>query len=333
VLKESRLLRTKALSSMRRAMQSFNSLDDDGRSTSVLLLLKAALRERKVAVFDKKTGRSLGFDKCLRLANEHLALSSESTGVLRAIDAMRDDQQHYLGGNDEALLYLHFRAAITVFDDILHEVFSERLGDHIPARVLPVSTLAPQDIDVLIDSHFTQVQDLLQPGRRMRDEARQQIRTLLALEGHVSEDVAISEKDVNRVERAVKAGKTREEVFPRLADLTTAVGGAGIDITVRISKKEGAPVRYIGADDPTAAAAVREVDLQRKYHLSRSDLSRLCGISPTAAKRLREKLGIDERPDCCHVFEHGQSRFPSFSDKALKAMRESLAPATEGGGE
>lgn len=318
-------------------MQSFNSLENDGRPTSVLLhlqhsfemLLKAALRERRVRVFDDKTGRSLGFDKCLRLATQHLGLDNQSIGVLRAIDAMRDDQQHYLGGDDEALLYLHFRAAITVFDDVLREVFGEALADHIPARVLPVSTLPPQDIDVLIDSHFSQIQELLQPGRRKRDEARQQIRTLLALEGHVSEDVAISEKDVNRVERAMKAGKSREEVFPRLADLTTAVGGAGVDVTVRISKKEGAPVRYIGADDPTEAAAVREIDLQRKYHMSRSDLSRLCGLSPAAAKRLRERLGIDERPDCCHVFEHGQSRFPSFSDNALHAMRAAVAESAQ----
>ena len=147
MLKESKLLRAKALSSLRRAMQSFNAMDDDGRMTSVLLhlqhsfemLLKAALRERGLAVFDKKTGRSLGFDKCLRLAAGHLSLSSESSGVLRAVDAMRDGEQHYLGADDEALLYLHFRAGITIFDDILRAVFNDSLANHLPERVLPIS--------------------------------------------------------------------------------------------------------------------------------------------------------------------------------------------------
>ena len=68
--RESRLLKTKAIASLRRAARAFNDLDDEGRVTSTLLhaqhalemLLKAALREKGVRVFDKATGRSIGFD-------------------------------------------------------------------------------------------------------------------------------------------------------------------------------------------------------------------------------------------------------------------------------
>ncbi|MGE5597144.1 MAG: DUF3644 domain-containing protein [Hyphomicrobiales bacterium] len=330
--KESKLLKQKAIASLRRAAQAFNSLDDDGRITTVLLhtqhafemLLKAALREKQVVVFDKRTGRSIGFDKCVNLATEKLKLSSAAAGTLRALDALRDDEQHYLGCDDEGLLYVHLRAGVTLFDDILRQVFSEGLSDHLPDRVLPISTQPPADLDLLIDQEFSQIRELLKPSRRKRAEARKKIRTLLAMEAHTTEEVSISEKDVDRVEKAVRAGKDRGDVFPRLAGLTTVVEGTGLSVTVRFSKKEGIPVRYIAADDPTEAAAVREVDLQRKYYLSRADLAKKLGLTPEKAAALRWHLGIDTDPDCQHTFVHGASRFPSFSDNAVGRMKAFL---------
>jgi hypothetical protein len=326
--RESRLLKAKAVASLRHATQTFNSLDNDGRISTVLLhtqhafemLLKAALRERRVVIFDKKTGRSIGFEKCVNLATEKLKLSPAATGTLRVLDALRDDEQHYLGCDDEGLLYVHLRAAVTLFDDILRDVFAEPLANHLPERVLPISTQPPADLDLLIDQEFGQIQELLKPSRRRRAEARQKIRTLLAMEAHTTEDVTISEKDVDRVERAVKSGKTRDDVFPRLAGLTTLVEGTGVSVTVRFSKKEGMPIRYISADDPTEAAAVREVDLQRKYHMSRSELAKRLALSTQKAAALRWHLGIDTDPDCQHTFEHGASRFPSYSDNAAGRM-------------
>jgi len=98
------LLKDKALASVRRAVKAFNDLDHDGRQTAVMLnlqhafemLLKAGIADRKVRVFDKRTGRSIGFEKCLALAGEHLGLSPEQIGLLRAIDALRDEEQHWL---------------------------------------------------------------------------------------------------------------------------------------------------------------------------------------------------------------------------------------------
>lgn len=316
-------------------------MDDDGRVTAVLLhaqhsfemLLKAALQARGVTVFDARTGKSIGLSKCLNIGTEKLGLSSEDAGTIRALDAMRDDEQHYLGSYDEGILYLHLRAAVTIFGKLLVSVFNETLADHLPERVLPISTVPPDTIDILIDRQYTQVQQLLAPGQRHRPEARQKIRSLLALEAHAVDEVGVSEKDVNRVERAVKQGKTRSDVFPRLENLTSVAAGSGVNVTVSFSKREGIPVRYIGADDPTEAAAVRQVDLSRKYHLGRAELASKCGLTTTKAKRLRDQLGLDADPDCCHVFEHGRSRFPSYSDNAVTKMKDALDnqdPANEG---
>jgi hypothetical protein len=154
----------------------------------------------------------------------------------------------------------------------------------------------------------------------------------LALEAHTAEEVHISEKDVNRVERGIKQGKTRSDVFPRLDGLTSVASESGISVTVHFSRGGGGmPVRYVGADDPTEAAAVREIDLTRKYHLGRQELAEKCSLNTAEAKRLRDRLGIDGDPDCCHVFRHGKSQFPSFSDNAVRKMKEAIASASAAG--
>jgi len=50
-------------------------------------------------------------------------------------------------------------------------------------------------------------------GRR-RAEARGRIRVLLAMEAHVEEDTAVSKKEVDRIEAAVRSGRKRDVVFP-----------------------------------------------------------------------------------------------------------------------
>jgi hypothetical protein len=328
----SALLKDKAIASIRRMVTAFNGLDDEGRQTAVLIalqhafemLLKAALRERRVVVFDKRTGRSIGLEKCLRLSQEHLKLSDDQLGVLRTIDNLRDEEQHWLAQVNEGLLYVHARAAITLFDEILNDVFHERLAEHLPERVLPVSTRPMTDVDVLFDEQYRQVRDLLQPGRRRRVEARSLLRGLLAMEGHVSDEAQVSEKDVNRVERGVRDGKPLEQVFPRLTAVAAKFTGDGPTVKVHFTKRQGAPVHFVPADDPRESAAVREVDLQRKYHLSARDLAERLELTQPRATALRRHLGIDEDPDCRHDFTFGKLQVTQYSDNALTRMRDAL---------
>ncbi|MCA1984433.1 hypothetical protein [Nocardioides nematodiphilus] len=119
---EARVLHRKALSSLTVATTAFNSPVDEGRVTQVLLslqhcfemLLKAALVQNGVRVFDKQLGRSIGFEACIRQAFNHstIRLTDAEAGTLRAIDAMRDDEQHWFNEVSEQLLYLHARAGI-----------------------------------------------------------------------------------------------------------------------------------------------------------------------------------------------------------------------------
>ncbi len=326
------LLKDKAIASVRRMVRAFNELDDDGRQTTVMLHLqhafemelKAALSERGVRVFERESGRSIGFEKCVRLSEEHLGLTAEQSGLLRAIDALRDDEQHWLATVNEGLLYLHARGAITLFDEILGDVFDERLADHLPERVLPVSTRPVTDMDVLVDEQYSQIQDLLQPGKRRRPEARALLRGLLAMEGHVSEEARVSERDVDRVERGIREGKRIDQVFPRLRDVRATFEGEGPTVQVHFTKREGAPVHFVPADDPTDSAAVRQIDLQNKYHLPPFELAERAGLSRPRATALRRHLGIDDDENCRHVFTFGSQKHPRYSDNALRRMREAL---------
>ncbi|MGW0084456.1 hypothetical protein [Streptomyces sp. NPDC003393] len=327
-----RTLKKKAIASLTSMAASFNSVDSDGRATAVLLhlqhsfemLIKAALVHNNVPVFDKSLGRSIGFEKCLQLARQEpvIKLTDAEAGTLRAIDALRDDEQHWFNIVSEQMLFIHARAGVTLFDDLLTRVFSEHLADHLPLRVLPISTAPPAGLDVLIDKEFTQISELLRPGRRARNEARARIRTLLAIEGHISEDSLVSEKDVDRVEKGISQGKDRASVFPNLEAVGTAFSGEGPTLTVRFDKKSGPPVRF--ASNESDAAAIREVDLQKKYHWTATQLARRLEISPPKSLALRQHLGIDSDPTCYYVFEMGSQKHPRFSDNALRRMRESL---------
>lgn len=332
--REAKVLRDRAVASLRRSVREFNSFENDGRSTAVLrdlhhsleMLLKAALVQQGVAVFDRRTGQSLSFDKCLRLSGEHLHVSVEEGGTLRAIDALRNEEQHWFADLSEGLLYLHTRAGVTLFDELLHRGLGERLADHLPHRVLPISAEPPRDVQLLIDEEFTAIKALLAPGRRRRPEARSRIRALLAMEGHNADEVRVSKRDVDRVQRGILDGKDRDAVFPRLSDLESEVDGDGVEVRVRFTKRdgEGLPVRLVAADDPGDAAAIREVDLQRKYHRSANELAAALGLTPPRALAVRRALDIDGDPNCLHVFSFGSQKHQRFSDNAFTRMRDAL---------
>jgi hypothetical protein len=332
LIRDARTLRQKALASLRTALAAFNSFEEEGRITTVLLhlqhsaemLIKGALVQKKVPVFDKSKQTSLGFDKCLNLAAANCGLQPDEAGIFRAVDAMRDAAQHWFVEVAEDILYLHARAFVTAFDTVLKRSLDSDLASYLPTRVLPVSTMPAGDFDFLIDREYKLVADLLAPGRRAQDEARARIRTMLAMEGHVAEDVQISEKDIDRVIKAIKGGKVVADVFPRLIALQATTTGVGPAVNIRISKKEGLAVRLVAADDPAEAGAVREIDLRRRFHLTPTDLSTTLGVTMPKATAVRRFVVADADPTCCYVFEHGSQKFPQFSDRALARMREAV---------
>jgi hypothetical protein len=176
----------------------------------------------------------------------------------------------------------------------------------------------------LLDEDFHQIAQLLAPGKRKRPDARARIRALLAVEAHVREDGIVSKQDVDRVEKAIRAGGDRSQVFPRLSEIGTSLAGEGVEIQVRFVKKGGVPVHYVGREDDVAAGAIRQVDLQNKYHWSKTDLASKLGPDTGRCKALRWRLGVDDDDDCRSDFVFGSQIHREYSDNAYKRMEEAL---------
>jgi hypothetical protein len=329
-----RELKRKSLSSLRTAVTAFNSLDNDGRTTAVLLhlqhafemLLKASLDSAKVTVFDKRSEKSISFEVAIRKCQETpgIKLSDGEAGTMRVIDAWRDAEQHWYATVDEGLLYLHVRAAITLYDGLLHKVFGERLGDHLPARVLPISAEPPQDFQLLVDREYARIAELLHPKRRGRGEAHSRIRALLAMESHTDPDAAeIREADVRRVERGVRSGKPRAQVFPKLSAVGSDVSGEGLTVEVKLVKTGGLPITYVSAESGVEPAAIRTVDLEKKFHMGAYDLADKAGIDRTRATAVRRHFNLDTNDDVhSHRFVFGSTSLMRYSDNALRKMKE-----------
>jgi hypothetical protein len=333
--REAKTLKAKATASLKRALEVFNNHDDDGRPETVLLLLqhasemltKALLVQKSQNVFDKEKGTSVGIEKVINIAQSNGWLNATQAGAIRVIDAMRDQAQHWMIVVPEDALYINARALITALDEILADHFHDTLADNLPVRVLPLSTQPLPDFLMLVNREYAQIRDLLAPGRRARDEARGRITALLAMEAHVSAEVAVSKRDLDRIEEAIKADTPVEQVFPRLMTLATSVEGEGPTLRVRITKSADAPaIRYVSGDDPGGAAAIRDIDLRRKYHLSPSELAKKVELTVNKAKAVRDLLRIDEDPANMIVFEFGSQKHPRYSDNALRALKDAITP-------
>ncbi|CPZ89348.1 Uncharacterised protein [Mycobacteroides abscessus] len=331
-----RVLRSKALTSLRTGIAAFNGLDDDGRVTTVLLsvqhafemLLKVILVAKKdKTVFDKRSQQSISLEGAIRRCQqwEGAKLSDAEAGTIRTLDALRDAEQYWHLVVDDGLLYLNIRAAVTLFDDLLGRVFDQRLGELLPARVVPVSSEPPQSLDLLVDREYQRIAELLKPGRRATGEGMARIRSLLATEALADPDAAeISEADVRRVARGIREGKLREQVFPKLSGLTTDIQGAGLTVEVRMVKSDGLPVTY--TNDPTVdSSAIRMIDLERKFHLGTYELADAADVSRSKAIALRRHLGLDaDDGHYSHAFVFGRSKHLRYSDNAVRAMKKSL---------
>ena len=133
-------------------------------------------------VLDPETGRSISFKKCPGLGCQRktvIKLADADAGTLRATKEMRDDEQHWFNAVSEQILYLHARAGVTLFDELLHVCSVNTWPIGFPGRVLPLSVDPPRDLALLLDEEYAQITALLQPGRRVGHDARPRLRTLL----------------------------------------------------------------------------------------------------------------------------------------------------------
>ncbi|MGU2126720.1 DUF3644 domain-containing protein [Pseudomonas aeruginosa] len=336
--KQARMLLDKGIDSLVLAVEHFNRPWDRGRKEAVLILLdrgfelilKAAIIHKGGKIREAYERETIGFEKCVRkcLDDADVKFLSVDEGLtVQIINSLRDAAQHDVVELSEQELYLHAQAGVTLFRDILGRVFDEKLSDHVPERVLPVSPNPPPELHSMIETDFEKISQQLQPYSRDQVEAKAKLKALAIVESSLSGVRSQpSELEVNALARKVKEGKTWQELFPGIATLRVSAEGEGINVAIRITRKEGDPVCIVPEGTPGATVlAVRKIDPLSFYSLGLADLAEKVGLSQPKTLAVVKELDIQNSEEYFKTFRVGKSApFKRYSPKALEKIREEL---------
>jgi hypothetical protein len=335
--KEAKLLRQNAVDSLLLAVEHFNRPSDRGRIAAVLIfldhafeqLLKAAICHRGGKLRRPRERQTIGFDECVRKALTDGALrfiSEDQALLLQALNGLRDAAHHHLVHISEPLLYLHAQAGVSLFRDLLRDVFREELTAHLPGRVLPLSSTPPADLVMLFDRETEEIKKLLRPGTRKRIEAMARLRALAIVEGAVGgQRVQPSQGELNRLAKELACGESSETVFPSISSLSIAADGAGPTLSLRLTKKEGVPVRLVDQGMEGAyVIGVKRVNELDFYSLGLQELAEKLGLSTPKALAVVRAMKIQNDPEFFKVIRIKSAEFNRYSAKGLDAIKRAL---------
>jgi hypothetical protein len=326
-----------ALDSLVLAIEFFNRPHQTSRTEAVLfflqhafeMLLKAAIYQSRGRVHEPRSPVTYRFDKCLAIARSDLGiLTQDMANTLSILDGQRDCAMHHLLEMSEEALYLHAQAAVTMFDDVLKQAFTESLGNCLPKRVLPVSTSPPKEMHLFMDKEFTEIRDLIAPDKRRRAEAKARIRPYLIMESALDgECKQPTDAQVSRVIKRMKAGNGWETIFPGVATLKLDTTGYGLSCSIRITKQENSlPVRLVhDADSAEDVTLIREVNMIDRYSMGLFDLADKAGIGRNKCLALVRHLNLQADPECFKEFRHKSMQYKGYSPRALQRINEALA--------
>jgi hypothetical protein len=336
--KEAKLLKAKATNSLILAVEHFNSLNDTGRTDVVLMLLdhsfemllKAAIVYRGGSIRKPGEKNTIGFDACVRRSFSDAKVSfltEEQTLTLQAINGLRDAAQHHLVELSEGHLYLHAQTGITLFRDLLRAVFDEDLASVLPARTLPISTVAQLDPIALFVEEVDEVRRLLQPHRRRTTEAEARLRPLAILDGTIrGEKLQPGSKELSRLGKQIAAGEGLDAIFPGISAVAFTTEGDGPTLSLRLTKREGIPVQLV--PEGTAGASVvgvKRVNELDYYSLGHKDLAEKLGITPNRTTAAIWDRHIQENDDYFREIKIGSAKFKRYSVAALRQLEDAIA--------
>lgn len=334
--KEARLLKSKAVNSLLLSIDHFNGVSELGRFEAVLIfldhsfemLLKAAILKKGGKIRLPRQKETIGFDKCVRKAlSDTVFLSEEQALVLQTINGLRDAAQHHLLDLSEGQLYLHAQSGVTLFRDIMIDVFQEDLAQVLPDRVLPISTMALTDPLALFSSEAEEVRKLLAPGKRKRAEAEARLRGIAIVDGALQGTfVQPSEGELKRLGRRLVNGETFTEVFPGIGSIEFTTEGEGPKFSLRISKKEGIPVTIVPEGTAgSGVVAIKRVDELGYYNLGHHDLAEKVGLTTNKTTAAIALLGLKSDSTCFKEFVIGKVKYQRYSQEAITKIKALIA--------
>lgn len=332
------MLLQRSLDSLVLAVERFNSPWDRGRQEIMLLLLdrafelllKAAILHRGGRIREPGKKETISHDKCVRVCLSDATakcIANEQALTIQMVNSLRDAAQHYMLEVSEQQLYLYAQAGLTLYSDLLTSIFGWSLRDHVPARVLPVCTAPPKDLQSMIQAEFDDIRRLVAPKARKMLKARSRIRALAVIEASLGGSRSQpGDGDLNKLLRAVRGGKSWQDLFPGVASLDLAIDSPdGIPVAIRITKREGQPVHLVPEGTPDAmVVSVKRVNELDYYSLGLRDVAEKTGLSQMRALALVRHLGLQASTEFFKEIPIGKLTFKRYSQKALDAIHEAL---------
>jgi hypothetical protein len=329
-------LLVRSIDSLMLAVELFNRPSDMARKHAVSILLhhafemvlKAAILQSNRTIHDKTTKFTIGFDRCLAIAEQELkVLSPDERSTLSILDAHRDTAAHFYAEMSEDVLYVLTQASVTLFDRLLRAVFKRSLADHMPTRVMPISASPPRNLELLLQSELTEVDVLLSAGQRRGAQAAAKLRSVLAFATAARADAQrVSEAELAGAIAKRRKGKDWSLILPEVAQLKLATEGAGIPVTMRISKQGTIPVRIAQPGEVAEGVVIKqEVNVFDKFNLSRDDLAAKLNVTGPRTLALIFELGLKDDPECFRSIRIKSQEYKRYSPKALERLREAMA--------
>ena len=334
--REAKLLLNKACDSFLLGIELFNRPYDRGRASVALIhvdhafemFLKAAILHRGGRIRERPDENTIGFDSCVRrcLSDDKIRfLTEEQVLTLQTVNRLRNATQHHLLDISESQLYVHIQSAVTLFRDLLKAVFQGELSDHLPDRVLPISTLPPTDLIAIFDSEVSEILKLLQPGRRRTVEADSRLKSLAILDSTLRGKKEEPSPSTLRKLGQELLRKQWPDVFPGATRIDVVTDGAGLGFSIRLTKREGPPVQIVSEGTPRSlGVGVRRVNELGFYNLGAKDLANNLGLTVPKTIACVEHLDLKSDQDCYKEIKVGHTVHKRYSQKAIAKIEAAL---------
>jgi hypothetical protein len=293
------------------------------------MLLKAAILHMDGKIREKRAKETIGFDRCVRkcLTDAQVkCLNEEQALTIQMINSLRDAATHYLLDISEEQFYTHVQSGVTLFADILSKVFKTKLADYLPERVLPISIKPPTDLFSLVENQIKEIKKLLTFPKKRIIQAKHKLRPIAIMENSISGDsTQPSDGNLNRLLRKLSQEDNWQSIFPGVASLKINTEGEGLNISLRITKKEGIAVRLVKeGEESDLAVAVKRVNELDYYSLGASALAEKLGLSIPKTLALIEHFDIQGKEEYFKEIKINSSVFKRYSPKALDFLKKEL---------
>jgi len=335
--KQPKILFEKSLDSLILAIEHFNRPWDRGRKEAVLilldrayeLLLKAIILYRGGKIREPYEKETIGFEKCVRkcMTEQKVKCLTEEQGLtIQILNSFRDAAQHDVVELTEQELYMYSQAGVTLYRDLIKKVFGDDLKNHMPERVLPVSSEPPRDLHVMVDADFKEIKKLLLPKTRKGMEAKSKLKSLAIIEASLAGVRSQpSEIEMNKLAKEVQKGRKWQDIFPGIATLNIATTGTGINVDIRITKKEGEKVHIVPEGTPGATPlAIRRVNELDFYSLGLKNIAKKVKLTEPKTLAVVKHLKIQDSLDYFKLIKVGSSEHKRYSVKALDLIKSRL---------